>query len=139
MKNLRIILAAALLALAPAAFAAQPVGVPQLGASFSNVSPGAGGSTTMLAAASNTKGCWLRTAVVLNGTSAVAISLFTDTAAPTGNFDATKRLVLAVQGTATAPLANALPYPLWLPAGVGISAFASAAGGFAGATWDCPT
>jgi len=107
-----------------------------LGASFANVVPAAAGVTTFLAAASNTKGCWLRSAFIYgfsNGTS----SLYVDTAAPTGTTDTSKRCILGVARNAQ-PAFETMAQALFLPAGVGIFAAASAADatGMIGATWD---
>ena|SRR5258708_31378900 len=135
MRIFRTILAAALIAVASAAFAAQPVGVNQLGGSFAAVAPSATGVTTILAAASNTKGCWLRSAHVFMGASGL-IELYVDTAAPTGTNDTTKRSILSAVGATGATI---FPGPLWLPSGIGIfvATNASATGPYAAATWDC--
>ncbi len=102
---------------------------PPPGASFANVQQ-ATAVTTLLAPASNTKGCWLRTLNI--DFSAGTVQIYADTAAPlaAGN-DTTKRCIAQmVSGQVNTG-------DRWLPAGIGIFGIGGiAAAGFVAVTWD---
>jgi hypothetical protein len=108
-----------------------------LGGSFATLTIAAAGVTTMLAAASNTKGCWLRSYTMEPNAVGVSGQLYLDTAAPAAADDLTKRRVLHVLAPGAGGVDATLPYQMWLPAGVGI--FVANLGGSslrASATWD---
>ncbi len=94
------------------------------------------GVTTALAPASNVNGVWLRTARCdRNATSSAVIVC--DTAAPANSGDSTKRAVLGTANGSGFAGAEVLPYPVFLPAGVGIYVVGSgAANNEFDLTWD---
>ncbi len=106
----------------------------KLGASKSVGASGSTAVTTLLAPASNTNGCWLRTAHVSANAAGALTQIYCDTAAPSGTDDTTKAQLLdSGPGGETE-----LPYPVFLPPGVGIfvAALISASTARWNATWD---
>jgi hypothetical protein len=93
---------------------------------------GAGGSgiDSVLATGSNTNGAILRTALIIAQSG--ASTLTADTAAPTGD-GSNRRGILTTLGSGVPSI---LPYPLFLPAGVGLWTIRPTATFYAQMTWD---
>lgn len=109
-------------------------GAAQLGSSFANYDNPAGTVHTALAPGSNTKGAIVRFAHVCLSSTASRVAWYADTAAPTGSTDTTKRKILETASTSSSAH---LPFPLLLPAGVGLYFAADvAASGVGGIGWD---
>jgi hypothetical protein len=98
----------------------------KLGGSNVFVNAPATAVTQLLAPGSNAAGVWIRSGFAVVGGSN-NVQLYADTSAPASSFDVTKRCILVCQGTA-----NELPYPIFLPAGVGLWMVVSAPGSGAG-------
>ena len=108
---------------------------PREGANVFGLSSGGAGVTTIVAPATNVNGMWLRTANILNAANGVAHGAFYgDTAAPTGVTDYSKRRLLASLSATYGD--KVLPFPLYLPAGVGLYFAASVANIIADATYE---
>ena len=107
--------------------------VTHIGSSFIHTACNNAASTTLIAAASNTGGMvlrWLGFTHLATGNCGVYVS----PTAPTGVADTTRRrIALSWSGTIAY---EHMQFPLFIPAGEGLFAFASAAGMFVTAGYD---
>ena len=90
----------------------------RVGLSFASVG-GASGVQALFLPAANIKGRIVRTLAIVGNGTGTAVSLYADTAAPTGSLDLTKNQIVSAVGGFTLTRELFLPagYGLWVTAG----------------------